>query len=280
MRWQMVILAVLSLLFVGHAPPGKPPPTIHEVPFRLGPTKHILVRARINGRGPYNLVVDTGAPVVVLAKKLAEPVGIELDETHWADVKLFELEGGIALENLAVRFDDLYQLEGMNGLGLAGVEIHGLLGYPVLARYRIEFDFTKTKMLWTPLANKPEELPRRPGGAMGSAGLQALGAVMKGLGKFIGADQLPTAKPRGFAGLSLVVDRGRLSVTNVVKDGPADRAGIQVGDIVRQAGGKDLASVEAFGIAVGAIAPGQSLILRISRGDSDQDVTIELSEGI
>ena len=37
----------------------------------------------------------------------------------------------------------------MNGLGLAGVELHGMIGYNVLARYRMEIDFTRDKMTWT-----------------------------------------------------------------------------------------------------------------------------------
>ena len=39
----------------------------------------------------------------------------------------------------------------MNGLGLAGVELHGMIGYNILARYRMDIDFTKDKMVWTPL---------------------------------------------------------------------------------------------------------------------------------
>jgi serine protease Do len=40
---------------------------VYEVPFRLTPTKHILVRAKINGKGPYNFVLDTGAPDLFVA---------------------------------------------------------------------------------------------------------------------------------------------------------------------------------------------------------------------
>jgi hypothetical protein len=29
----------------------------------------------------------------------------------------------------------------MNGLGLAGMELHGMMGYNVIAPYRITFDF-------------------------------------------------------------------------------------------------------------------------------------------
>ena len=40
---------------------AEPPKNEHEVPYRLTDTKHILVRVRINGKGPYNFIVDTGS---------------------------------------------------------------------------------------------------------------------------------------------------------------------------------------------------------------------------
>ena len=43
----------------------------------------------------------------------------------------------------------------MNGMGLAGLEIHGLMGYQLLAKYRMEIDFTRDKMTWTELDYKP-----------------------------------------------------------------------------------------------------------------------------
>ena len=33
----------------------------YQVPYKLTIPKHIVVRAKINGKGPFNLVLDTGA---------------------------------------------------------------------------------------------------------------------------------------------------------------------------------------------------------------------------
>jgi hypothetical protein len=40
--------------------PAKQAPKSFHVPYRLTKPKHILVRARINGKGPYNFIIDTG----------------------------------------------------------------------------------------------------------------------------------------------------------------------------------------------------------------------------
>ena len=58
------------------------------------------------------------------------------------------------------RIETPFQLEGINGLGLAGVELHGMIGYNVLARYRMEIDFTRNKMVWTPLDFQPKSAGR------------------------------------------------------------------------------------------------------------------------
>jgi hypothetical protein len=279
MRCAFVGILALLLSCVSHVPPGIESAAL-QVPYRLAATKHIVVRAKINGRGPFNLVLDTGAPVIVLARKLAEPLNITPDDGHWADLKSLEFEGGVVLNNVATRFDDLYQLEGMNGLGLAGVEIHGLVGYPVLARYRMTCDFTSSKMSWTPLAAKPDELPRRGARNMSTGGLDALAAVMKGLGKFLGADQLAVAKPRGFVGLSFEVGNGGLRVSHVLAGGPADRAGIKVGDGIRKANGRAVATNEEFAAAISSLAAGQALPLIVVQADGEREVTVELGGGL
>jgi len=61
----------------------------------------------------------------------------------------------VVLKAARGRIEDPFQLEGMNGLGLAGAELHGVIGYNILARFRMEIDFTRDKMVWTPLKFEP-----------------------------------------------------------------------------------------------------------------------------
>ena len=42
------------------------------VPFELLPTKHIAGSLRINGKGPYRFIFDTGAPVLLLGSRAAK----------------------------------------------------------------------------------------------------------------------------------------------------------------------------------------------------------------
>ena len=40
------------------------------------PTNHMLVRAKINGKGPYRLIFDLGAPITLLSNRAGEASGV------------------------------------------------------------------------------------------------------------------------------------------------------------------------------------------------------------
>ena len=127
-----------------------------EVPFRLTISKHLMVRARINGKGPFNFVLDTGAPALFFTEKVAERAGVAQQKDGWGVCDTFELEGGLQIPKAKVRIDTPFQLEGMNGMGLAGAEIHGLMGYNILAQYRITIDLAGDRMVWRRLDWEPK----------------------------------------------------------------------------------------------------------------------------
>src|SRR5579884_1367290 len=95
-----------------------------EVPYRLTVPKHILIRAKINGKGPFNFILDTGAPALFVSTKVAKKLGVAPDKAGWGAFDTFEIEGGVMIRKARGRIADPPQLEGMNALGLAGCELH------------------------------------------------------------------------------------------------------------------------------------------------------------
>src|SRR6516165_5634433 len=90
-----------------------------QVPYTVTNTKHILIRAKINGKGPYNLIVDTGAPALFVSTAVCTKLGVKPDKKGWGTFDQFEIEGGVVIKEARGRIEDPFQLEGMNGLGLA-----------------------------------------------------------------------------------------------------------------------------------------------------------------
>ena len=143
----------LSPAWAGDAVPKEQPS--FQAPYRLTDTKHVLVRVKIDGKGPFNFIVDTGAPILFVSTPVGKKLGLEANDKGVTVLDKLEFEGGLALSGVKCRVETPFQLEGMNGMGLAGVELHGILGYTVLAKFRMEFDFTRDAMRWTPLDWKP-----------------------------------------------------------------------------------------------------------------------------
>src|SRR5687768_8747048 len=105
------------LLVAAAAPAADPAPAKGkrvEVPYRLTDTKHVLVRVKLNGKGPFNLILDTGAPAVFITKAVAKKAGVPVDEKAekgLVEFDRFEIEGGLVVAKAKGRVEDLFQLD-------------------------------------------------------------------------------------------------------------------------------------------------------------------------
>ena len=69
------VLALLAALPAGAQERAKDIKPV-VVPFELLKTKHITMDVKVNGKGPYRVIFDTGAPMTVLNSKLAKEAGL------------------------------------------------------------------------------------------------------------------------------------------------------------------------------------------------------------
>ena len=137
--------------------PGSPSETAPgEVSFQLaGPNKAaIVVPVKINGNGPYDFVLDTGATFTCVDRKLAEelklpdwngPLGtivITGGEGEMGLVKIDTLELGKsakASDLVACKLD-------LGRMQPSGFGVKGLVGLNFLKSYRVTIDFERTSL--------------------------------------------------------------------------------------------------------------------------------------
>ncbi len=65
-------------------------------------------------------------------------------------------------------------------------------------------------------------------------------------------------------------------VDSILKDGPADKAGLQKGDIIVKKDGKGIESWDSFRNEIARIAPGTKLALTVLRDGKEKDISLEL----
>lgn len=287
LRWLTLIVLFAAPVALHADEPKKPDDKKPEkkfnakpglVPFRLTDTHHTLVRVKINGKGPFNFIVDTGCPVFLVSEPVGKKIGLKT-EKGWAILDSLEMEGGLELTKVKARVETPFQIEGMNGMGLAGVELHGLMGYTVLAKYQMDFDYTKKQMLWTPLKAEPLE-PQPLKGAKGStAGMDMMVGLVRILTFLSGIGPPPPPQPRGFFGFELEQADKMVRVTRVLADSPAVEAGLKKGDRIINVESKEIAAVSEVLQHASKIRVGQTLTLTIERDKKQQELKITAGEG-
>src|SRR5579864_6823592 len=101
--WLPVALVLLVFVPPSRSQEAKKSAQTYQIPYRLTSTLHVLVRAKINGQGPFNFIVDTGAPILVVATSVGKKLGLSADKTGWTTLDRFELEGGAVQKKIKCR---------------------------------------------------------------------------------------------------------------------------------------------------------------------------------
>jgi len=288
-RLARVVGLGLAAMAVGLAvdAPRKPDPEVgksYRVPYRMTETNHFLVRVRIDGKGPFNFLVDTGAPAVYVGLDAAKKIGLKPDpEEYFTTIGPLEFEGGARLTGMKARVEDVFQMVGMNALGLPGASIDGILGFAALARFKIQIDPTQDRMTWTRLDYEPKDpvVPRTPARKQSGEmqAMNALGPLAKLAAAFIGKQPEEQLHPQGFLGIELVETSGELKISGLMADSPATLADLKVGDRLVKISGQPTDTLKAAGAAIAEVRPGDKVALSLLRDGRAIDLTLTAGEG-
>ena len=285
--WLGLALIVLQ---APEGPQNKPPDAdqTYQVPYRNTDTNHALVRVRINGKGPFNLLVDTGAPLLYLSTETAAKVGIQTPKDQfYCDVSRLDFEGGPFLTNLKARVEDPFQLVGMNALGLPGASIDGILGFSVLSRFRFTLDPTKDRMTWMRLTFDPPDLevpadPKERAAPDDVKAMNMLGPMMKFAAMVLGKKPETQIQPRGWLGVELDPkdDDVPPRILTVVNDSPSSEAGLKPGDRLVSLNGRSISDWKSAREAIAKIKPGDEVKIGTCRDGDVRELTLIAKEGL
>ncbi len=287
---RMLLCAMILLSMTDSASAGPTTQPVAQpilIPFRLTDTNHILIRVKINGQGPFNFIMDTGAPAMFVRVPVGEKLGLKPTTRGVAVLDNLEVEGGAKMKHVQCIVQTPYQIEGMNAIGALDVDLDGMIGYSVLARFRLQIDLSKDHMIWTPLRFVPSPFVsrHRPPGAPPQAAdpredqLESVGGLLKFLGPLIKPDAVDP-QYRGLVGLSLQQSNDAVLVQHVLGKSAADQAGIIPGDRLVEINDKAVTCIADAQQNMQSIRAGQAGSHHRSARNGNTDVENDSSGGI
>jgi len=246
------------------------------VPFQILRTNHMLVQARINGKGPFRLIFDLGAPFTLISNRAAERSGVVAEGGHRsllfgirdpAEVDTLRV-GDLTAKDLPVMVMDHPLLKAMADLDPLRRPIDGIIGYTLFARYRTTIDYQAREMTFEPVdfrvANLIEELPDRIAGPKVARDRVLAPAALWGL--TLGEPE--GANPQG------------VPILSVLAGSPAAAAGLEAGDLLTTLDGRWTTSVADAYSAASGVPPGHAAEVVILRDGQEKTLIVTPRDGI
>jgi len=242
-------------------------------PFEMTGSDHFYVEVKLNGKGPYRLIFDLGAPVTLISVKSAResealsrdrkksrgPTGVEgmVKEMHFGDS---------VARDIPVMVFDHPAITTMSKF--LGKQFDGILGYTFFARYRTTSDYQKKRLWFEPVRETTDNI----GSALSDRMLNPMA-------------KLPTKVviPRASAiGITVETQPAAADkpgppvcrVAQVAADSPAQAAGLKAGDVIVSLGAYWLFSPADLAAALSSVDPGEPLKAIVVRDGHTLEIAV------
>ncbi len=242
------------------------------VPFQLLKTKHITLDVKVNAKGPYRVLFDTGAPMTVLNNKLAKDAGIRtgggLFGGRPTNVKTFEI-GGLKAENIPVVIMDHPLVEIMSHEKDIGA-LYGIVGFPFFGHFKVTLDYQAKTLTFAPSNFDPPDV------------LKEMQATLEGL--LSGekrAKVLAPAAQWGFVAEKAKDDEAAgVIIKDVLPGGAAAAAGLKAGDRLLTLDSRWTDSLPDLYTAASFVKPGTAVKLVLTRANKEMTLTVTPRAGL
>ena len=276
-RWGVLAIIVCLPVFVS-AHEGNADLTKAEgitVPFEMLKTQHMVVMIKVNGKGPYRVVFDTGAPVTLLNNKVATEAGIFPKNFKKPPLALFGSMGQFKIQTLEVGAAKAENMPTMvmdhptvDALARAlGMPIEGIVGFSFFAKFRTTIDYQKKEMTFVPNNYQP-------------------GDMMQNMMRMLMAarDAKKVIAPAGQWGLRVgkATDdmEAGVDVKEVMAGSSAAAAGLRPGDRLLTLDGRWTDTVGDCYAAASRVKPGTEAILAVRRDGKALELTVTVKSGL
>ncbi len=157
---SLTVVVILAGLARGEGKPVKPV----TVPFELLRSGHMAVQVKINGKGPYRVIFDTGAPISLLNNKVAKEAGL-LKDAEKPLFSLFGTMGQVSVKSFQVgdlKAEDINTIimdhPTIEAISRVLGPVQGIVGFPFFARYKMTLDYQAKELTFVPNGFEPPDV--------------------------------------------------------------------------------------------------------------------------
>jgi hypothetical protein len=247
------------------------------VPFEVIKTQHMVVSVKVNGKGPYRLVFDTGAPDSLVSRKLAKEADLFAKDTKKPLLPLFGMMGQVKIRE--IELGDL-KAEGISATvmdhptvkAISSVvgPLEGILGFTFYARFKMSIDYEKKLITFEPNEYVP------------SNAMETMVERMTAPKSVREAARI--LAPSGILGLKVEKmkddESAGVTVKEVMPGTPAASAGIKEGDRLLTLDGRWTDSVADAYAAAAELRPGASATAQVLRGKEKLTLKVTIRAGL
>jgi len=248
------------------------------VPIELLPSRHFVVQVKLDDKGPYRFILDTGAPLTIINSKTAKEAGLTkkagggglmgmFGGLNQVQVPTMEIGSVKAEKTTAVVMDHPTVQAISDAFKDDSGPIEGLIGFPFFARYAMTVDYQKKELTFTPNGYKPGDY---------------MADMMDSISKLDERNKPRGVKPVGVWGLEVAKDKDDekdgVTVKTVYADGPAAQAGLKAGDRLLTIDGRWTDSVGDTAVATSLIKAGKTVPVVVAR--DGKEVTLKVTPAV
>jgi hypothetical protein len=275
MRHSLISLGLLAALAVPVRAEEPVKPVV--VPFEMLPSGHMTIMVKINGKGPYKFIFDTGAPLTLLNSKVADEAGVMkkgdkptislLPSAQQVKIKELDVNGlkvedmpGVVMDHPTVKaISDAFEKD-------AG-PLYGIVGFPFFARYKMTLDYKAKTLTFVPNGFKPPDVMQ---------------SLMLELTK---SDKGPKILvPAALWGMTAAkTDNDEMDgvvVKEVLPGGAAATGGLKPGDRLLTLDGRWTDTLTDLYVAAGAVKPGQEVVVKVRRDGKELTLKVKPVSGL
>lgn len=242
------------------------------VPFEIIGSKHMAVQIKVNGKGPYRVIFDTGAPLSLLSNKVAVESGLIKKQASagfmglggMVKAKDFQV-GDVQAKNIPVIVMDHPTVKAISEV-VGPVE--GIVGFPFFARFRTTIDYQAKTLTMTPSGYDPGDV------------METLMKSMMSSNKDRKVYLSPSTLWGLTVGKSTSDEEEGVEVVYLFANGVADQAGIKLGDRLLTLDGTWTDSLDDVYRAVSQVKAGRTVQVKIKRDGKEKVLEVIPKTGL